>query len=39
MDVLFEFSATGTSQQNGVVERAFAILYGRAHAMLNYAHI
>ena len=29
MDARFEFSAPGTPQQNGVVKRAFATLYGR----------
>ena len=29
MDACFEFSAPGTPQQNGVVERAFATFYGR----------
>ena len=36
MDARFQFSAPGTPQQNGVVERAFATLYGRVQAMLNY---
>ena len=39
MDACFEFSAPGTPQQNGVVKRAFATLYGRVQAMLNYAKI
>ena len=39
MDAGFEFSAPGTPQQNGVVERAFAMLYRRVRAMLNYAKI
>ena len=40
MDARFEyFSAPGTPQQNGVVKRAFATLYGRVRAMLNYAKI
>ena len=39
MNARFEFSAPGTTQQNGVVERAFAILYGRVQAMLKYANI
>ena len=33
MDARLEFSAPGTPQQNGVVERAFATLYGRVRAM------
>ena len=33
----FEYTAPGTPQQNGVVERAFATLYGKVRAMLNWA--
>ena len=29
MDTRFEFSAPGSPQQNGAVERAFAMLYRR----------
>jgi hypothetical protein len=36
-DLKSEFTAPGTPQQNGVVERAFATLQGRAHAMMNQA--
>ena len=39
MDASFEFLALGTPQQYGVVERSFATLYGRVHAMLNYPKI
>ena len=39
IDTRFEFSAPDTPQQNGVVERAFAMLYDRVQAMLNYANI
>ena len=39
MDACFESSAPGTPQQNGVVERAFAVLYSRVQAILNYAKI
>ena len=39
MHTRFEFSAPGTPQQNGVVKRAFAKLYGRVQTMLNYAKI
>ena len=39
MDARFEFSAPGTPQEKGVVERAFATLYGRVRTMLNYANI
>ena len=35
----FEFTAPGTPQQNGRVERKFAALYGRVRAMLNGARI
>ena len=38
-DIKFEFTAPGTPQQNGVVERAFATLYGRVRAMLNGAQL
>ena len=34
-NIKFEFTAPYTPQQNGVVERAFATLYGRVRAMLN----
>ena len=34
-----KFSAPGTPQQNGVVERAFTTLYGRVQAILNDANI
>ena len=37
--IQFEFTAPGTPQQNGVVERAFATLYGRVRAMLNGAQL
>ena len=37
MDVSFESSPPGIPQQNGVVKRAFTMLYGRVRAMLNYA--
>jgi hypothetical protein len=33
--IKFEFTAPNTPQQNGIVERAFATLYGRIRAMLN----
>ena len=33
----FEYTAPGTPQQNGVVERAFVTLMGRARAMMNHA--
>ena len=34
-NIKFEFTEPYTPQQNGVVERAFATLYGRVRAMLN----
>jgi len=37
LGITFEYSAPGTPQQNGVVERAFATLYGRVRAMMNHA--
>ena len=33
----FEFTAPGTPQQNGVVERAFATLYGKMRSMFSWA--
>ena len=30
----FEFTAPGTPQQNGAIERSFATLYGKVRAML-----
>ncbi len=35
--ITFEYSEPGTPQQNGVVERAFATLYGHVRAMMNHA--
>ena len=35
-NLITEYSAPGTPQQNGVVERAFATLYGRVRAMMMY---
>ena len=37
LGIIFEYTAPGTPQQNGVVERAFVIVMGRARAMMNYA--
>jgi len=34
-NIVFEFTAPDTPQQNGIVERAFATLYGRVRAMLR----
>lgn len=36
-EIQFEFTAPGTPQQNGVVERAFPTLMGRVRAMMNQA--
>ncbi len=33
LGITFEYTAPGTPQQNGRVERKFATLYGRIHAM------
>ena len=35
--IIFEYTAPGTPQQNGVVERAFVTIMGRARAMMNHA--
>ena len=37
LGIEFEFTAPGTPQQNGVVERAFPTVMGRARAMMNVA--
>ena len=37
LGIMFEYTAPGTPQQNGVVERAFATVMGRARAMMNHA--
>jgi hypothetical protein len=36
-DIKYEFIATGTPQQNGVVERSFPNLLGQMRAMMNQA--
>ena len=36
MGISFEYTAPGTPQQNGVVERAFVKVMGRARAMMNH---
>ena len=38
-DIRFEYTASGTPQQNGKVERAFPTLYGRIRACFNYQRI
>ena len=37
LGINFEYTAPGTPQQNGVVERAFVTVMGRARAMMNHA--
>ena len=38
-NIKFEYAASGTPQQNGVVERAFATLYNRIRSMMHSAGI
>ena len=35
--IIFEYTAPGTQQQNGEVERVFVMVMGRARAMMNHA--
>ena len=37
LEIIFEYTAPGTPQQNGVVERAFVTVMGRARTMMNHA--
>ena len=37
LGIIFEYTAPGTPQQNGVVERVFVTAMGRARAMINHA--
>ena len=37
LEIIFEYTAAGTPQQNGVVERAFVTFMGHARAMMNHA--
>ena len=37
LGIIFEYTAPGAPQQNGVVERAFVMVMGRARAMMNHA--
>ena len=37
LGIIFEYTAPGTPQQNGVVERALVTVMGRARAMMNHA--
>ena len=36
-EIIYEYTAPGTPQQNGVVERAFVTVRGRARAMIDHA--
>ena len=37
LGIIFEYTAPGTPQQNGMVERAFVTVMGRARAMMSHA--
>ena len=37
LGIIFEYTAPGTPQENGVVERAFVTVMGRARALMNHA--
>ena len=37
LGIMFEYTAPGTPHQNGVVERVFVTVMGRARAMMNHA--
>ena len=37
LGITFEYTAPGTPQQNGRIERKFATLYGRVREILNHA--
>ena len=39
LELTFEFTAPGTPQQNGKIERKFATLFGRTIGMLNGAKL
>ena len=39
LGITFEFTAPGTPQQNGKVERKFATLYSKVRAMMNSARV
>ena len=39
LGIIFEYTATGTPQQNAYVERAFPKIVGRARAMIDYAGV
>ena len=35
LGIVFEYTAPGTPQQNGVIERAFATMLGKKRAIMN----
>jgi len=35
LGIIFEYTAPGTPQQNGVVERAFATMLGKTRVIMN----
>ena len=37
LGIIFEYTMTGTPQQNAYVERAFPMIMGQARAMMNFA--
>ena len=37
LGIIFEYTVPGRLQQNGVIERAFVTVMGRARAMMNHA--
>jgi hypothetical protein len=39
LDVVFEFTAPGSPEENGKVERTYATMWGRARAVLNTANL
>ena len=39
LGIILEYTTPGTPQQNGVVERAFVTVMGRARAMMNHARV
>jgi transposase InsO family protein len=39
LGIQFEYTAPGTPQQNGRVERKFVTLYGQVQSMMNHANL
>jgi transposase InsO family protein len=39
LKIKFEFTAPGTPEQNGKIERTFATLYGKTRSLLNSAKL